>query len=187
MMMIKMMIKMMMNCHMLIMARRTDEGRDKKVSLEHCAKILTKNEIRECDKEELRLKERTHEKVMKETDKDSYELEKDLFNEVLESLKKKDKGMFKLLNKSGEKYKEAIYYYMRRIFKQEEVPTEFELTWLIAIWKRKGSALDLNMMRYIHTKLWDAKLCEALVTKHMKPKIVNACPNIQIRGNTQGI
>ena len=35
----------------------------------------------------------------------------------------------------------------------------------------KGSALDLNMMRYIHTKLWDAKLCEALVTKHMKPKI----------------
>ena len=85
--------------------------------------------------------------------------------------------MFKLLNRSGDRYKEAIYLYMRRIFKQEEVPKEFELTWLIAIWKRKGSALDLNMMRYIHTKL-----CEALVTKHMKPKIVNACPNIQIGG-----
>ena len=65
------------------------------MSLEHCAKILTKNEIRECDKEELRAKEMTHEEVMKETDKDSYELKKDLFNEVLESLKKKDKGMFK--------------------------------------------------------------------------------------------
>ena len=37
-------------------------------------------------------------------------------------------------------------------------------------------------MRYIHTKLWDAKLCEALVTRHMKPKIVKACPNIQIGG-----
>ena len=34
----------------------------------------------------------------------------------------------------------------------------------------------------IHTKLWDAKLCEALVTKHMKPKIVKACSNIQIGG-----
>ena len=48
-----------------------------------------------------------------------------MFYEVLESLKKKNKGMFKLLNKSGERYKEAIYYYMRRIFKQEEVPNEF--------------------------------------------------------------
>jgi hypothetical protein len=38
------------------------------------------------------------------------------------------------------------------------------------------------MMRYIHTKHWDAKLCEALVTKHMKPTIVEACPNIQIGG-----
>ena len=71
---------------------------------------------------------------------------------------------------------------MKRIIKQEEVLTEFHLTWLTAIWKRKGSALDLNMMRYIHTKLWDAKLCEAIVTKHMKPKIVKACPNIQIGG-----
>ena len=25
-------------------------------------------------------------------------------------------------------------------------------------------------------------MCEALVTKHMKPKIINACPNIQIGG-----
>ena len=38
------------------------------------------------------------------------------------------------------------------------------------------------MMRYIQTKYWDAKLCEALVTKHMKPKIIGACPNIQIGG-----
>ena len=37
-------------------------------------------------------------------------------------------------------------------------------------------------MRYIHTKLWDAKLCEALVTRNMKGKIVDACPNIQIGG-----
>ena len=47
---------------------------------------------------------------------------------------------------------------------------------------KKGSALDLNMMRYIHTKYWDAKLCEALVTKHMKAKIIKACPITQIGG-----
>ena len=38
------------------------------------------------------------------------------------------------------------------------------------------------MMRYIHTKLLDAKLCEAILTKHMKPKIIAACSNIQIGG-----
>ena len=37
-------------------------------------------------------------------------------------------------------------------------------------------------MRYVHTKLWEAKLCEALVTEHMKEKILADCPNIQIDG-----
>ena len=35
-------------------------------------------------------------------------------------------------------------------------------------------------MRYIHTKLWDAKLCEALVTRNMNGNIVKTCPNTQI-------
>ena len=95
---------------------------------------------------ELRAKEKTHKEVMKNMDKDSYELEQDMYNEVLDSLKKKDKKMFKLLNKSGRKYKDAIYWYMRRIFSDEEIPMVFQMTWLIAICKRKGSALDLNMM-----------------------------------------
>ena len=86
--------------------------------------------------------------------------------------------MFKLLNSTGEKFKRAIYHCMNRIIRDEEVPKAFTLTWLIAILKKKGSALDLNQMRYIHTKLWDAKLCEALVTRNMKPKLVEARPNI---------
>ena len=52
---------------------------------------------------------------MKTTEKDSYVLSLNLYNTVLESLKKKDKHMFKLLNKSGKKYKNAIYWYMRRL------------------------------------------------------------------------
>ena len=46
---------------------------------------------------------------------------------------------------------------MNRIISDEETPKAFALTWLIVIWKKKGSALELNQMRYIHTKLWDAK------------------------------
>ena len=46
--------------------------------------------------------------------------------------------MFKLLNNAGNKYKKAIYYYMKRIIKDEDIPRAFNLTWLIAIWKEKG-------------------------------------------------
>ena len=114
--------------------------------------------------------------------KEAYGLSKDMYLEVLANLKKKHKGMFKLLNKAGDKYKEAVYLFMWRIIHDEEIPEVFHKTWLIAIWKKKGSPLNLNMMRNIHTKLWDAKLSEALMTKHMKPKIIEACPNIQIGG-----
>ena len=38
------------------------------------------------------------------------------------------------------------------------------------------------MMRYIHSKEWDARLIDALITEHMKPNITEACPNIQIEG-----
>ena len=48
--------------------------------------------------------------------------------------------------------------------------------------EKKRSALDLYIMRYVHTKIWEAKLCEAQVTEHMKERIVAACPNIQIGG-----
>ena len=119
---------------------------------------------------------------MNRKDNGEYILDKKLYKAVIKDIKKKNKGMFKLLNNAGNKYKNAIYYYMNRIIRDEETPKAFALTWLIAIWKKKGSALDLNQMRYIHTKLWDAKLCEALVTRNMKGKIVKACPNIQIGG-----
>ena len=68
-----------------------------------------------------------------ENKKSGYELEMKLYNEVLKDLKKKNKGMFKLLNNAGSKYKRAIYHYMKRIIQDEDIPRAFNLTWLIAI------------------------------------------------------
>ena len=48
--------------------------------------------------------------------------------------------------------------------------------------KGKGSELNLNMMRYIHGKDWDAKMLEALVDECLKPKVHSAIPDIQIGG-----
>ena len=158
----------------------TDYEEIRRVSLDHCTDILKKNKTRDCDIDELKEKERVHNNIMDRGNQYEYELEMTLYNKVLKRISKKGKKMFDLLTKAGEKYKEAIFQYMKRIIKHEEIPQSFSLTWLIAIWKGKGSALDLNMMRFVHTKMWEAKLCEALVTEHMKELIVMACPNIQI-------
>ena len=74
---------------------------------------------------------------------------------------------------------------MKRFIEKEEVPKAYDHTSLTQIWKKKGSALSLNNMRFIHMKCWRAKLLEALVTEKMKPQIVEATPNIQIGGMPQ--
>ena len=159
----------------------TDVEEIKTVSLKHSVKILSKNQKRKEDEEEHRKIEEHHIRIMNSKD-DDWHLDRELFNKVLERIKSKKKKMFDPLNKSGELYKEAIYKYMEKIIKSEHIPDDFKNTRLTQIWKKKGSALDLNNMRFIHMRSWEAKLCEALVTEQMKKAIVTACPNIQIGG-----
>ena len=64
-----------------------------------------------------------------------------MYKKVLKDTKKKNKGMFKLLNNTGEGFKKAIYHYMNRIIRDEEIPKAFSLTWLIASWKKKGKCI----------------------------------------------
>ena len=116
-------------------------------------KVLSKNKAREKDAEEHRIMEENHSRILGKENKDEYELDKALNNKVLKRISDKGKRMFDLLNKSGDKYKEAIFWYMKKIIKNKTTPLTCSLTTLIPIWKKKGSSQDLNMMRYIHTKL----------------------------------
>ena len=75
-----------------------------------------------------------------------------------------------------------MYLLMKRFIKKEEIPKVYDYTSLTQIWKRKGSALSLLNMRFVHMKRWRAKLLEAIITEKMKNKIVEATPNIQIGG-----
>ena len=86
--------------------------------------------------------------------------------------------MFSLFTKVGPTFKGAFFQYTARIIRTEEVPDKFDITRLFPIWKK----IVLNTMRYIHSKEWDARLIDALITEHMKPNITQACPNIQIGG-----
>ena len=66
---------------------------------------LTKNPIRDCDREELKRKKANQEKIMNRKDNREYVLDRKLYKAVMKDIKKKNKGMFNLLNKAGDRYK----------------------------------------------------------------------------------
>ena len=93
--------------------------------------------------------------------------------------------MFKLLINLELQSKRLLFTLMKRFVQKEEVPKAYNHTSLTQLWKKKGSALSLNNMRFIQMKCWGAKLLEALIIEKMKPQIVEATPNIQIGGMPQ--
>ena len=89
----------------------------KKTSLDHCVKVLSKNKLREKDKEEQKNKEENHKIIMSTENKDEYELDKDVYNKLHNRISNRGKKMFDLLNKSVNKYKDAIFRYMKKIIR----------------------------------------------------------------------
>ena len=161
----------------------TDKEQIKKVSLEHNVEILTK--MKPLPQYEYIIKEKqdSHEKMMERNqEEDMWSLDLSFYYKVTKRIKDKNKNMFFLFNKAGPKYKAALFMLMKRFIEKEEIPKAYDLTSLTQIWKKKGSALSLNNMRFIHMKCWRAKLLEALITEKMKPQIVEATPKIQIGG-----
>ena len=65
--------------------------------------------------------------------------------------------MLRHFTKARPAFQEAMYYYAAEIIKSEEILKKNQISKVFGIWKKKVSALDLNMMRYIHSKEWDAR------------------------------
>ena len=128
------------------------------------------------------MKKESHLKIMEKPVENLWILDQQMFKKVLDKIKKKGKQVYRLFVKAGAKYKEAIFKYMSKLIETEEIPLFFKNTTLTPIWKKKGSALDLNNMRFIHMRHWRSKLLESLVTEKMKDKIVDATPKFQLGG-----
>ena len=77
--------------------------------------------------------ETVHKQIMQSADKESWELERGLYNKVLDRIKKKKKNMFGPIINAGEKYQDAISYYMSRTINNEDMPFEFSAMSLIPI------------------------------------------------------
>ena len=161
----------------------TDKEKIKEVSLAHNVEILTKMKPLPQYEYIIQEKQENHEIMMeRDQEEDKWILDIPFYYKVIKRIKDKNKNLFLLFNKAGPMYKAAIFMLMKRLIEKEEVPKAYDLTSLTQIWKKKGSALSLNNMRFIHMKCWRAKLLEALITEKMKPRIVEATPKIQIGG-----
>ena len=161
----------------------TDKERIKEVSLAHNVEILTKMKPLPQYEYITKGKQDSHEKMMERNqEEDQWMLDMSFYCKVIKRIKDKNKNMFLLFNKAGPMYKAALFMVMKRLIEKEEVPKAYDLTSLTQIWKKKGSALSLNNMRFIHMKCWRAKLLEALITEKMKPQTLAVKPKIQIGG-----
>ena len=84
---------------------------------------------------------------------------------------------------AGKAFQYTKFRYSRPLLNQEQVPETYNFTKLFSLWKSKASELNLNRMRYIHGKDWDAKLLEALIAERIKPNKAAAIPEIHIGVN----
>ena len=161
----------------------TDVEKIKEISLAHNIDILKKKTPLPQHEELIRKKQLDHKIMMnRNIEGDNWSLDIRVFDKVLKRLKDKNKKMFFPINKAGPEYKDAIFQLIKRMIDNEEIPLVYDNTSLTQIWKKKGSALSLNNMRFIHMKCWRPKLLEAIITDNMKSQIVSATPNIQIGG-----
>ena len=153
-----------------------------KVSLEHCLNTFENKEPHEDAKMLVKVKEQAHEIRMKAECTDTFEIEKDDFNEVLERFKRKNKKSYDLLTLSSNSFKNSVFKLFKRMIEEENFLNRFDETILHQLWKKKGIKENLNNHRYIHIKDWLPRLCECLVVGKMKEDILKGGTSYQIGG-----
>ena len=110
----------------------------KRISLEYCRGVLTNNEVEEDCRNEIRLKENMHTERMLVSEKGEFNPSREIFNRVVKKFKKNDKRNYDFLLKTGEKFKEVVYKFCKRMLDEEVFPSSFDNTTLHQIYKGKG-------------------------------------------------
>ena len=154
----------------------------KKVSLEYCLEVLTKNPVKEGFEEDINLKETLHELRMNElTTDDEKPVEKETFDKIVNKFKKSNKRNYDFLVKSSEAFKATVFKFSKRMMEEERYPEDFEDTTLHQIYKQ-GIKNELSSFRYIHSRSWFPRVTEAMVVSGPKLKILESASPMQCGG-----
>ena len=125
--------------------------------MNYCSAVLNNNIPAKGYEKDLELKNKLHEirsalGIIQEENEDVFE-RKELYD-AIGRLKKKRKKCYDFVTKAGPGFIEAVYQFFLRIGKEESIPTDWECTTLVQIFKGKGSPEKLENNRFVHTKLW---------------------------------
>ena len=100
---------------------------------------------------------------------------------VLNQIYIKKKPMFQMFIESSPRFKVMIFWLLKLIYEQEEIPESFFLTSLIALFK-KGEISDPNNYRFIHIKEWLPRIFEMMLYKKVEVVFDVSTPESQTGG-----
>ena len=150
-----------------------------------CADYVENLLTNKVPKEEFQLnlewKKRIHSVRMEETDDSQSELTREMFETTLKELKKKGSRKYQSILKAGNSLLNAIFRLFQVVWKTEDIPELWRETTVIKMFKGKGGdKRDLNYQRFIHTKKEYQKAFSHIVTKEIKPIVVDSISSFQI-------
>ena len=138
----------------------------KRVNLEHCLEVLNNNVPKPEIVPLLKFQSDLHNIMMEEHEDDDTNVTEEEFNEIVAKFKQKNKKSYEFLTKSREGFQSSIYKFCKRMLEEEDFPSDFSVTILYQLWKRKGSKENLNNHRYIHMQKLAAKIDRVSDSKH---------------------
>ena len=101
--------------------------------------------------------------------------------DVLRELQQRNKNCYSDIRKWGPRFRLFIYWLLKRMYEEEQIPDDFLRTNLQALYK-KGSRTDLGNYRFLHLKECLAKVYETIVMRKVKQDMWLAFPESQIGG-----
>ena len=147
-------------------------------------KLLGRNPHPGEEKEEFERRKRVVKEYMEK--KEDFEFESEITIEdymwAVDRISQKKKPMFNDFLRSHPRMKAALYWIVRRMYKEETVPSRFLETELIPLFKGKGSPADPGGYRYLHVKSWGARLTEMCIFKKVEELFDNKTPEVQLGG-----
>ena len=153
-----------------------------KTTISYCTNLLTNNPPDEGYEKDLQIKHKLHDARMLKQQMDEESFNDDDFEEAIKRFSAKKKTCYNFLTKSGKDFQQAIKILLQKIWKLENIPTGWEFTLLIMLYKGSGLKEVMDNNRFIHSKDWIPRLFEDLVVSKMKSKIQQKTTKFQIGG-----
>ena len=153
----------------------------KKAHAEHVKRTLMNNPDTKMNIDLLEKRRAIHKERMKDTG-DRLIIQKSEFDKVVGKIKLKNKRFMYDLVRGGDKFRAAIFRYVRMLVRREKFPKAFKKTTCVALYKGRGQQSSMSSYRYIHCKDWLARLVDLIVVNEFREDLLASISPCQTGG-----